>query len=208
MSFTLPQPLPLFPLRTVLFPGGWLPLKIFEARYLDLISRSWREREAFGVVCLMQGAEAGKGEAPARFESLGTLVELQAVDSAAPGILLVQCRATQRFRCTGPAQQDALGLWRAPVEILPTEAALPPPADLARTAVALQELEAQMQQQGVSLWKGEPQYADAGWVANRWCELLPLPQALKQMSLGMSDPLARLAWVDRWLQDQAQAEPD
>ena len=50
--------LPLFPLRTVLFPGGLLELKIFEARYLDLMSRCMRERAPFGVVALRSGAEA------------------------------------------------------------------------------------------------------------------------------------------------------
>lgn len=205
MSFTVPQPLPLFPLRTVIYPGGWLPLKIFEARYLDLMSRSWREHEAFGVVCLTQGAEAGPSEESTRFEKLGTVVELDAVDSEAADVLLVRCRAVRRFRWSGTPTQSALGLWSATAELLPEEPVVAPTAELERTAVALRELEAQMQQQGVSLWTHQPRYDDAGWVANRWCELLPLPQALKQLSLSMSDPLARLGWVDRWLQDQAAA---
>jgi Lon protease-like protein len=205
MSAAVPQPLPLFPLRTVVFPDGWLPLRIFEPRYLDLISRSWRERQAFGVVCLLQGAEAGPREDGFRFEKLGTLVELDAVDSGESGTLLVRCRGTRRFRWSGTPSQNPLGLWMATAEVLAEDPVVPPPAELQRTAVALRELEQQMHQQGVSLWTQEPRYDDAGWVANRWCELLPLPQALKQLSLGMSDPLARLGWVDRWLQDQAAA---
>lgn len=208
MAATVPDPLPLFPLRTVMYPGGWLPLKIFEARYLDMVSRSWRDGLAFGVVCLTQGTEAGAQEDGMRFERLGTLVEVEAVDSETAGILLIRCRGTQRFRWTGEATQNTLGLWQASAELLPVEASVPPTPELQRTAVALQALEQQMQQQGVSLWSGEPRYDDAGWVANRWCELLPLPQALKQLSLGMSDPLARLGWVDRWLVDQAAASDD
>ena len=208
MSFSIPQPLALFPLSTVLFPGGWLPLKIFEPRYLDLVSRCWRERQVFGVVCLMQGAEAGPSEDGLRFERLGTLVELDDVDSDSAGILLVRCRGVQRFRWAGTPSQNSLGLWSAQAEILPDEAEQAPTPELQRTAEALRQLEAQMRQQGVSLWTQPPRYADAGWVANRWCELLPLPQALKQLSLAMSDPLARLAWVDRWLQDQAASLDD
>ncbi|MCE2659417.1 MAG: LON peptidase substrate-binding domain-containing protein [Rubrivivax sp.] len=208
MSFTVPQPLSLFPLRTVVYPGGWLPLKIFEARYLDLISRCWRERESFGVVCLNQGAEAGASDGDYRFEKLGTVVELDAVDSETPGVLLVRCRGTRRFRWSGEPSQNSLGLWSATAELLPEEPVVEPTPELQRTAVALRELEQQMQQQGVSLWTQAPQYDDAGWVANRWCELLPLPQALKQLSLSMSDPLARLGWVDRWLQDQATASDE
>mgnify|MGYP006172358211 CR=1 FL=1 len=57
--------LPLFPLQTVLFPGGLLPLKVFEARYLDLISHCLRTREPFAVVRIRQGAElAGAADAP------------------------------------------------------------------------------------------------------------------------------------------------
>src|SRR5436190_19168979 len=89
--------LPLFPLQTVLFPDGLLSLKVFEARYLDLVASCVRESTPFGVVALKQGSEVKKGDASTVFESVGTLAELIEVDSAHAGILQVRCLGTQRF---------------------------------------------------------------------------------------------------------------
>src|ERR1041384_4190288 len=89
--------LPLFPLQTVLFPDGLLSLKVFEARYLDLVGNCLRESKPFGVVALRQGGEVVAGSGPVAFESRGTLAELIDVDSAQAGILQVRCRGTQRF---------------------------------------------------------------------------------------------------------------
>ena len=105
--------LPLFPLRTVLFPDGLLELKIFEARYLDLMSRCLREQAPFGVVALRAGSEArsAAGE-PVQLYEVGTLAELIDVDSAQAGILLVPCRGTRRF-VVGATRQERDGLWLA-----------------------------------------------------------------------------------------------
>src|SRR6478672_10763442 len=104
---------PLFPLRTVLFPDGLLELKIFEARYLDLMSRCLRESAPFGVVALRAGSE-GRGAAgePVQLYEVGTLAELIDVDSAQAGILLVRCRGTRRF-VVGATRQERDGLWLA-----------------------------------------------------------------------------------------------
>ena len=91
--------LPLFPLQAVLFPGGLLSLKVFEARYLDLVSTCLRETQPFGVVALRQGSEVRKaGEPVVVLEDIGTTAELLEVDSTQPGILQVRCRGGQRFR--------------------------------------------------------------------------------------------------------------
>ena len=104
---------PLFPLRTVLFPDGLLELKIFEARYLDLMSRCLRERAPFGVVALRAGSEArGAAGEPVQLYEVGTLAELIDVDSAQAGILLVRCRGTRRF-VVGATRQERDGLWLA-----------------------------------------------------------------------------------------------
>ena len=100
----LPDPLPLFPLRMVLFPGALLGLKVFEPRYVDLVSRCLRTGEPFGVPCLREGAEAGPNARPVELETVGTLAWLEDVDSEQPGILRVRCRAGQRFRFTGNRQ--------------------------------------------------------------------------------------------------------
>lgn len=99
----LPQPLPLFPLGMVLFPGAVLGLKVFEPRYLDLMSRCLRTHEPFGVVCLAQGDEVGAAEV--QMEQVGTLAQIEEVDAEQPGILQVRCMGTRRFRRLGDPDQ-------------------------------------------------------------------------------------------------------
>ena len=108
----VPAELPLFPLNTVLCPDGLLELRIFEIRYLDLISRCMRERIPFGVVCLRSGHEGVAKDATVRLHDVGTLAELIEVDSAQANILSVRCRGTHRF-ALGATRQQADGLWLA-----------------------------------------------------------------------------------------------
>ena len=132
--------LPLFPLRTVLFPDGLLELRIFEARYLDLMSRSLRERTPFGVVALRAGSEArsAAGDDAVRLYDVGTLAELIDVDSAEAGILLVRCRGGERFKL-GDARQERDGLWVAPTEPVAPDARVEPAAAHADAVQALVE---------------------------------------------------------------------
>ena len=104
--------LPLFPLQTVLFPDGLLALKVFEARYLDLIGRCLRERSAFGVVGLKRGGEVRRTGEHLAFEAIGTTAELIDVDSAQAGILLARCRGGARFE-VGATRCASDGLWLA-----------------------------------------------------------------------------------------------
>src|SRR5882724_3910984 len=85
----VPDPLPLFPLQTVLFPGALLWLKVFEARYLDLVSEALRDKQPFGVVCLKQGSEVGHAAKLVELEEVGVLARLDDVDAEQPGILRV-----------------------------------------------------------------------------------------------------------------------
>ena len=108
------RPAPLFPLQTVLFPGGLLSLKVFEARYLDLVGRCLREQQPFGVVCLRQGHEVRR-DAGDRCASSRTACwrELEDVDAEQAGILRVRCLGTQRFEIDERSHQQADGLWLA-----------------------------------------------------------------------------------------------
>ena len=107
---TLPDPLPLVPLQTVLFPGGLLPLKVFEARYLDLVGHCLRSGEPFGVVCMSRGAEAGDTPEGVRIERVGVLARIEDVDAEQAGILKVRCIGGSRFRLReAPAQQAQVG---------------------------------------------------------------------------------------------------
>ena len=197
-----PTDLPLFPLGAVLFPGGLLPLKVFEARYLDLVSTCLRERRPFGVVALLGGREVRANE-PAnreavRFEPIGTLAELIDVDSAQQGILTVRCRGTQRFELSASHQQ-ADGLWIGAAQTLADDDAMAPEPALLESAHSLATAIAALKEQGVEPFLTPHRLDDAGWVANRWCEILPIPHAAKQRLMALPDPMLRLRLVDDYL---------
>ncbi len=188
--------LPLFPLQTVLFPGGLLRLKVFEARYLDLMSDCLRNAAPFGVVCLLQGSEVGA--AAARFEKVGVLAKLKDVDAQQPGILQVQCCGGHRVSIDSQRQSDG-GLWLADAAMLPDDARVEVPAEQSATADALRQAIASLasQEQHPFLWPHRLE--DAGWVANRWCEILPISLAAKQRLMVLEEPLLRLKLVDEYL---------
>jgi Lon protease-like protein len=189
---------PLFPLQAVLFPGGLLSLKVFEARYLDLISASLRENTPFGVVSLRQGSEVRKPGEPVAMEAIGTLAELIEVDSAQHGILQVRCRGTQRFEVKSREQQ-ADGLWLAQAQRLDDDDNTAPSEALIETVRGLANAIATLKQQGAEPFLKPFRFESAGWVANRWCEILPISIAAKQKLMELPDPQVRLQLVDEFL---------
>lgn len=202
MTTALPSPLPLFPLQMVLFPGAVLGLRVFEARYLDLISDCLRTRQPFGVICLKAGAEAGRSDEPLQVEDVGVLAHLDEVDVEQPGILRVRCRGGDRFRPLKPPATRDNGLWVAPAErIAPDVLRMPGPAVLA-TVSALGEAIRKLQESDSVPFSAPYQLDDAGWVANRWCELLPISLAAKQKLMALEDPVIRLSLVDGYLRDK------
>jgi len=192
--------LPLFPLRSVLFPGGLLVLKVFEARYLDLVAECLRHQQPFGVVCLLQGGEvrADKGTA-VRFESAGSLARLDEVDSEQPGVLRVRCTGTRRFHLESAAAQQADGLWVGHAELLPDDPSLAPSAEHQPTVQALANAIATLKAQGTEPFNLPHRLDDAGWVANRWCEILPISLSAKQKLMELDDPQLRLQLVHDYL---------
>jgi len=190
--------LPLFPLQTVLFPGGLLNLKVFEARYLDLMTDCLRERSAFGVVALRRGSEVRQGSGKVEFEATGVRAELIDVDSAQPGILQVRCKGLARFSIENRVQQGD-GLWRARTRELPDDEPLAPPEALVGTVKGLANAIGALKAQGTEPFLAPYRFDDAGWVANRWCEILPIPLAAKQKLMELPDPIARLQLVDEYL---------
>lgn len=190
--------LPLFPLGTVLFPGGILPLRIFEVRYLDMIGKCHKAGAPFGVVSLTQGSEVRQPGASEAFASVGTLATITEFDTPSPGLMVVRVSGAQRFRITA---SDRLkhGLWIADVQRLDDDMAVPIPDDLKNTSTALAKLIESLRQRAVAPdqmpLQGPWQLEDCGWVANRWCELLPLPLPLKQRLMELDNPLVRLELV-------------
>ncbi|MEK9951652.1 MAG: LON peptidase substrate-binding domain-containing protein [Curvibacter sp.] len=196
--------LPLFPLQTVLFPGGVLPLRIFEVRYLDLIQRCQKEGAPFGVVCLTQGSEvrqapaAGEAAPVEVFHAIGTLAHLEMYERPQPGLMLIRCRGGRRFRLLR-SEQMKHGLWTGEAEYLDDDPRVAVPPDLAPVRVGLQRLLQHMQAQaqpGDELPIQAPlQWDDCGWLANRWCDILPVSPQLKQQFLAVDSPLIRLELV-------------
>jgi len=206
---TSPPPrsvLPLFPLGTVLYPGGLLPLRIFEVRYLDMVGKCHRAGTPFGVVGLTQGAEVRVAGAEAeQFAGIGTVAHIRSFESPQPGLMEIECVGGSRFRVLG-SELHRHGLWTAEVELVDEDIALAIPDDLQHTGEALQRLlrtlqERQRQQAEATgtaprLPIAEPfRFDDCGWVANRWCELLPLQPELKQRLMELGSPLMRLELV-------------
>ena len=196
------RPLPLFPLRAVLFPGGLLPLKVFEARYIDLVTQCLREDRAFGVLCLLQGTEAGRSEHAIQMETVGVLATVSSLDAEQAGILRVNCLGGQRFTCVdSPVQQDN-GLWQCQAQpVLDDEPVVPAPA-LFATVQALSGVITKMRAQGHALVTEPWRLDDAAWVANRWCEILPIALSAKQKLMALPDAQARLTLVDSFLRDK------
>ena len=193
------QSLPLFPLAAVLFPGGLLPLRIFEVRYLDMIGRCHKAGAPFGVVSLTQGNEVRQpGGGKEAFATVGTLATITEFEAPRPGLMMIRASGTQRFRITA-SDQLRHGLWVADVERIAADMAVPIPDDLKITAQALakliESLELKVDSPNHMPLQGPWQLDDCGWVANRWCELLPLPIQLKQRLMELQNPLVRLELV-------------
>ncbi len=207
--------LPLFPLNTVLFPGGALPLRIFEVRYLDMIGTRYKAGQPFGVVCLSEGSEirrrasdAAAGEPPGdgfaheAFYPIGTLARITKFERPQPGLMMITCVGTQRFR-VARSEQLKHGLWIADVELLADDAEVPVPEDLDYTREGLQavvrEIDRSIAQSDVGGFEApllQPYHWDqCGWVANRWCELLPLESEMKQRLMSLDSPILRLELV-------------
>lgn len=194
--------LPLFPLQTVLFPGMRLQLKIFEARYLDLMSRCLRETQPFGVVCLRQGSEVRQDREAVQLETTGVLAQLEEVDAEQAGILRVRCLGGRRFEIESEPVQDDSGLWSADALVTPDDPKLAPDASLVPTVRALATAIGTLERQGGSPFDKPYHFDDAGWSANRWCELLPISLAAKQRLMELDDPMVRLRLVDEYLRNK------
>ena len=204
--------LPLFPLGTVLYPGGLLPLRIFEVRYLDMIGKCHKHGAPFGVVALNRGSEVqrpagsgpgGAGFANEAFDTVGTLATISEFSMPQPGLMVVRCTGMQRFSVRR-SEKLKHGLWVADVARLPPDQAVAVPPDLKHVADALGKLIRTLQDRGVAaneLPLQSPYHLDdCGWVANRWCELLSLPLDAKQRMMVLDNPLLRLELVGDMLE--------
>lgn len=178
---------PLFPLNTVLFPGGPLPLRIFEARYVDMIGKCIRNDTHFGVLLIREGGEVG----PATTYDIGTLARVVDWYQGSDGLLGVTAQGEQRFRLiTSHREPDGLNIGE--IEVLAGEIELPLPETYRPMATILAGV---LDDLGRLYEDLERRLDDAGWVTNRFIEILPIDLEEKQQCLEQSDPGKRLRLV-------------
>jgi Lon protease-like protein len=178
--------LPLFPLGSLVFPGGPLPLRIFEPRYVNLVKRCMQTDSGFGVVLLFRGNEAGTAEATTA--GIGTEVRIIDFDRLPDGLLGITCRGQQRFRILR-AWRETDGLNMAEVEDLPVPPIIAIPADLRFLAEILERVMPELGEDYAAL---EARYDDAQWVSCRLAEVLAMETFERQALLELDDPLDRL----------------
>jgi Lon protease-like protein len=187
-----PMDLPIFPLNTVLFPGGLLPLKIFEQRYMEMAKDCLKRDAPFGVCLIADGAEVG---APASPHAVGSTARITDWDMPDLGVLHVTVRGEQRFRILHHAA-DGSGLIRASVESIEQESACPVPASLQALLPLLRAMVAEVGSQRIPVPHA---FDDAVWVGYRYCEMLPIPLAARQKLLELNDTLSRLQIILQFL---------
>ena len=194
----VPDSLPLFPLDVVLFPGGRLPLRIFEPRYMAMAKRCLKDDTPFGICLIAQGRETGK---PARPHTTGTVARIESWDMETLGILEIVAVGGERFRVLAH-EANADGLVIGTVRALPVAPVTPIPARFARLVPLLRAIVAEMGEAANA--PAQPhRFFDAGWVGMRYAELLPIGRAAKQLLLEIDDPLDRLEIVFRFLEGKS-----
>ena len=178
---------PLFPLNTVLFPGGPLPLRIFEPRYLAMVSDRVQKDAPFGVLLIRDGNETG----PATTHDVGTLARITDWYQGSDGLLGITAIGEQRFRLISTTRQED-GLNVGEIQVLENEPVLPLPAEYQEMAGILAGVLEDLGRLYASL---EKHFDDASWVTSRFVEILPIDLEEKQRCLEQSDPIERLRIV-------------
>ena len=191
---------PLFPLRTVLYPGGPLPLRIFESRYLDMISKCLKNDSPFGVLLIRSGSETG----PASTYDIGTLARITDWYQGSDGLLGITAVGEQRFRLISSSRQ-ADGLNIGKIEILGDVAGPTLPDEYKPLAQILSGVLDDLGRLYESL---DRNYDDADWVGYRFAEILPITPEQKQSCLEAEDPVRRLELMREVLESVRGPEND
>ena len=199
----VPTTLPLFPLKTVLFPGRLLPLKVFEQRYIDMTKACLKDEQPFGVCLLTRGEEVAQrdqaaADAAVAFALIGTQARIVSWDMPQLGILHLKTEGGTRFQVQSSSVADD-GLVVAQVTLLPPEPALKLPEAFAPLASLL---ELMIDRAGPENFAAQLALDDASWVGYRLAELLPLPLAIKQSMLEINDSVVRLNVLAQFLKQQ------
>jgi Lon protease-like protein len=180
----------IIPLGVVLFPGGTLPLKVFEQRYIEMTKLCLRDARPFGVCLIKEGREVGTPAVP---EPVGCLARIKHWEMPQLGIFHLLAEGTERFRIRDSSVL-ATGLTTATIETLRE-----PPASVPVDPLCKEMLEAIIAKAGDDCFPRPHRLDDAAWTSYRLCEVLPLPLAMKQQLLQIDDAGARLEALSRIL---------
>ena len=186
--------LPLFPLNAVLFPDGLLSLRVFEQRYMEMVSHAMRDGTDFGICLIASGQEVGQ---PAQPHEIGTIARISDWDMQQLGMLNIKVRGVQRFRIL-EQRTEASGLLQATVEPIPNEVPLHLPAKLARLQPLMRVILADA---GDAVPPPHP-LDDAVWLGNRYAELLPISLLAKQKLMELDDSLLRVETIYQYLEQK------
>lgn len=168
----------------MLFPGGRLPLKLFEQRYLEMAKKCLKDSAAFGVCLILEGAEVGAAATP---HPVGTIARIASWDMPQLGVLHIVALGERRFRIRS-RRLEPNGLARAAVDLLEAETDGPIPAEAARCVKLLERVI----EQHPGLFERPHHLDSCAWVSARLAEVLPLPLESKQALLELNDGRARL----------------
>jgi len=184
--------IPLFPLHSVLFPGGPLPLRIFEPRYLDMVSRCLKNDESFGVLLIREGSETGA----AAVHEVGTMARIVDWYQGSDGLLGITALGQGRFRLLS-SRLEPDGLNVGEIEMLRPVASMKLPAEYQPLAPILEGILSDL---GLLYESLEKHYDDAYWVACRFLEVLPVEAGQKQQLLESDDVPGMLRLISEMLQ--------
>lgn len=184
--------LPIFPLNTVLFPGGLLPLRVFETRYVDMTRERMKSGLPFGICLIKDGKEVG---APAVPEATGCLARIIDWDMQQLGVLHLRNLGEQRFRILSRSVSEQ-GLISADVELIPDDDEGPLPAEFGACAQLLKMIALD---QGAEVFAQPHRFGSTTWVGNRLAEVVPIPPAARQKLLELTDSRMRLEILHKFL---------
>ncbi|MDA8256241.1 MAG: LON peptidase substrate-binding domain-containing protein [Betaproteobacteria bacterium] len=192
--------IPLFPLQSVLFPGGRLPLRIFEQRYMDMAAACLKASAPFGICLIAAGEEVARpGRKPAEPHAVGTLARIADWDMPQLGVLNIVAEGGERYRLQHHWVEDS-GLLRGEVELITSPAVLPVPGPYARLVPLLRAIVEGMAAGAPNAPAQPYRYFDAGWLGMRYAEVLPIPMLARQKLLELEDSIDRLEIIYRFLE--------
>jgi uncharacterized protein len=185
--------LPLFPLGTVLFPGGLLPLKIFEQRYVDMTKRCIANHTGFGVVSAREPTEGERS-----FASVGTVAMINEWEMPHVGIFQLKTSGSNRFVVVD-AWQEKDGLHMAKVKPIENEPNTPLPSEFSNMLTLLTAL---IENVGAEHFPAPIQSDSASWISMRLVEIMPFALKHKQQLLEINDATLRLRALETFLATQ------